>query len=92
MRQINPAALGVGADVAQNVGELQRLAEVNGVIAARGILVAENFDAQQADDGRDVIAIQFQLLEIFVALDVQIHFAALDQFIEEREGQVELRG
>ena len=36
-RQINPAAFGVGAHVAQNIGELQRLAEMHGVVAAHGI-------------------------------------------------------
>ena len=88
-RQINPAAFGVGADVTQDVGELQRLAEINGIIAARGILIAENLDAQQADNRGDAMAIEFELRESFIALDLQIHLATLDQFIEEREREPE---
>ena len=90
MREINPSAGGVGADVAQDVGELERLAEMDGIIAARRIFVAENLDAQEADDGRDMVTILFQRLKVVVALDVQIHFAALDQIIEQVEAQVEL--
>ena len=62
---------------------------MHGVIAARGVLIAENFDAQQADDGRDAMAIEFKLVKIFVAQRVQVHFAAFDELVKQREGQLE---
>ena len=36
------------------------------------------------------MAIQLKLFIVFVALGVQIHFAAFDQFVEQRVGQVKL--
>ena len=50
--------------------------------------MAEYFDAQQADDRRDAITIKFKLLKIVIAIDVQIHLTAFDQFIKKREGQM----
>src|SRR6266571_3180523 len=38
----------------------------------------------------DAIAIKFQLLIVLIALDVQVHFYALQQFIKMLEGQVVL--
>ena len=60
--QINAPALGVGADVPQDVGQLEGLAEVDRVVAAGRVAVAEDLDAQQADDRGDAIAVEFQLL------------------------------
>ena len=90
LRQVNPPARRVSLHVAQNIGQLKRLAEVNGIITARRIPVAENFNAQQPHDGGDPVAIKFQRLPTGVAPDVQIHFTAFDQFIQQREGQLEL--
>ena len=82
MREINAAARGVVFHVAQNVRQLQRLTEINGVVVARGIFVAENFDAQKPDDGGDAMAIKFKLGAVFVTQRVQIHFATFDEFVE----------
>ena len=85
LRQINSSPFGIRAHVAQNVGELERFAQVDGVTAARGILVAENLDAQEASHRSNAIAVKFKLLEVLVTLDLKIHFASLEQFVEQRE-------
>src|SRR6185437_1490645 len=87
LRQINPPALRIDADIAKDVGQLERFAEVNGVIAAGRVVITENLDAQKANDRRHAIAIKLELLVIFVTLDFQVHFAAANQFIEKRERQ-----
>ena len=66
------------------------MAQVDGVIAAGGILIAKDLDAQEADDGGDAVAIGFQLLGIGIAVNLQIHFAAPDEFVEQGKGEVEV--
>ena len=87
-RQINAAALGVCPHVAENVGQLQRLAERVGIFTARGILVAEDLDTEQPDHGGDAVAVAFEILEGFVSFDVEVHLHAANQLIEQVEGQV----
>ena len=58
--EVNAAAVGVVAHVAEDVGELERLAEVHGVVAAGRVAVAEDLDAQQADDGRHAVAVELE--------------------------------
>ena len=66
------------------------LPEINGVIARGGILVAKNFDAQEADDGGDAIAIEFQLLKILVAHCVARSISQpLMQIVEQFKAQSE---
>ena len=86
-RQIDPAAFRIPADVAQNIRELQGFAEINRVIPAGRILVAENFDAEQPDDRRDPVAIQLELLASAIPFDVEIHFHPANELVEvfERE-------
>ena len=55
---------------------------MNSVVVARRILVAEDLNAQETNDGRDAVAVEFQLFVIFVTQRIQIHFAALDEFIK----------
>src|ERR1017187_6129040 len=76
LRQVNPSARGIAFHVAQNVRDLKRLAEINGVVVAGGIFKAENFNAQQPDDGGDAVAVEFQRLIILITQRVQIHLAA----------------
>ena len=82
---VDPAI--VFARIAEDVGELQRLAEIDGVVAAGRVLVAEDFNAQEADDRRHSMAVEVQLLPGFVALRVEVHLAALDEFVEQLEAQ-----
>src|SRR5690349_8980274 len=48
-RDINPSAFRVSAHVAEDVGELKGLAEINRVVAAARVLITEDFDAEQPD-------------------------------------------
>ena len=79
-REVDAPARGVVAHVAEDVGELERLPEVDGVVTAGGAGVAEDFNAQQPDDGRDVVAIFFQRFKIFVAQRVDDFWFALLHF------------
>ena len=62
--QINaPPVVQVGADIPDNVRQLQRQPKINRELAAGRRPAAEDFDAHQAHDARDAMAIGFQLLE-----------------------------
>ena len=87
-RQIDSPPFGVRAHVPQDVGQLQRLAQIDGVIAAGGIPVPKYLDAEQSDHRGDPVAVQFQIREIGIALDVQIHLHPLEEFIEQLEAQL----
>ena len=50
-------SLRIGTHVAQNVGQLQSLPEINGVVATSRIAVSKNFDTQQSHHGCDPITI-----------------------------------
>ena len=85
--QVDAAALGIGADIAQDVGELQGFAQVAGVVAGGGVFTPKNPDAQQPHHRGHAVAVGFQLFIIVVCLDFQIHFAALDQFVKQLKRQ-----
>src|SRR5581483_6622426 len=80
--QINAAARGVLAHVADDVGELERDTQVLGVIASARIAVAEDFYADEADRRGHPVAVQAQLLEALVARAREIHLDAVDDFLE----------
>src|SRR5579864_909135 len=90
LRQINPAAVSVRTHITEDVRQLKGFAEIDSVIAARGILIAEDFDAQQADNGRYAVAVKFELIVVLVAADLEVHLAAPDKLVEERKRQAEL--
>src|SRR6185503_2779182 len=87
-RQVNAAAFRVDPDIAKDVRELKSFAEVVSVVATGGFGVTENLDAQEADDRGDSITVMLELLEGFVALDVEVHLDASDQFVEQRKGKL----
>jgi len=90
-RQINPAALCIRTDITQDIGELQRLSQMNRVFMARGIFVSEDFNAEQAHDGSNPVTVEFQGFVGLVTLNVEIHFDALQQRIEMLERQSVLK-
>src|SRR5688500_13185699 len=55
--QVDPIALEIDANVTNDVGHLQRQAEVVGVLARAGIAAAENLDADHSHRRRDATAI-----------------------------------
>ena len=48
--EVNAATLSVVAHVAKDVGELEGLAKVNGILLAGLFAIPENFNTQQAHD------------------------------------------
>ena len=65
--QVDAAAGEVVLDVAENVRELQRDAEIQGVGAGAFVAAAEDPDADQADRRRDAPAVLDQIVERLVA-------------------------
>ena len=80
--QVDAPRTRVDLDVAQDIRELQRDAEVHRVIAGAGIAVAEDLDAREPDGGRHAVAVRVQLLERLVAGLVQVHLDARDDLFE----------
>ena len=62
-RQIDASALGVFADVAQDVGELEGDAGFFGEFFGARVGVAKDADADEADDGGNVVAVAAQVFE-----------------------------
>src|SRR4051812_34834044 len=60
-REVNAATFCVCADIAENIRELEGLAEGDSVVFATGILIAEDIDAQQANDRGNAVAVKFKL-------------------------------
>src|SRR5216117_3742896 len=58
LRDVDPAAAGIGADVADDVGELQRHAEAHRVLARARVGVAEDLDAAQAHGRGHAVAVR----------------------------------
>ncbi len=81
----------IGRHVADDIGQLQRDAEIDRVVARLQIAIAENLDADQPDGRRHAQAVLPQLLERVVAVALQIHGDAVDQIFECRSRQFELR-
>ncbi len=76
LRQIEPADGGILVEVAQDVGELQRAAEVMRQRQPVIPLHAEHTDAQPADRARDPVAIEVERREVRRAdgsRDVHLH-------------------
>jgi hypothetical protein len=82
LREVHAAAGGVLGDVAEDVGVLQREAEVLGVAAGGVGLVAEDGDAQEADARGDAVAVQAQLGHVGVGGAVEVHRHAGDDLVE----------
>ena len=61
--KVDAAAFGVFADVPENVGELEGDAGVLGKLFGARVGVAEDADADQADDGGDVVAVLAEVFE-----------------------------
>ena len=62
--QVDPATTRVLADIANDVGELERDAEVTRVAFGRGRLVAEDARGEQAHDAGDAMAVSFEVGEV----------------------------
>src|SRR2546422_635801 len=90
LRDVDPAAAGIGADVADDVGELQRHAEAHRVLVRARVGVAEDLDAAQAHGRGHAVAVRRQVLERLVRRALQVHLAALDDRLEGRARQAEL--
>ena len=68
----------IGADVAQDVRELQGLAEIDGVLPGARIRIAEDLDAAEADRRRNAVAVRIELLRRFERGAVDVHLDAVD--------------
>ena len=55
---------------------------------ALGVLIAEDFDAQQPDDGSNPVTILLQFFIRWITLHFQVHFDALNKLVEKPERQV----
>ena len=90
-RQIEPAEAGVLVDVAQDIGQLQRAAEMMRQRDAVLLAHAEHAHRQAADRRGDAVAIEIELIEARRAdvLD-RVHLHAVDDGEEVLLAQAEL--
>ena len=77
-RQVDAATHGVFAHVANDVGELQGAAQPVGVFGGLRLGLPKDAGRYFAHHARNQVAVLVQLLPIGVAVQVQIHMAALD--------------
>src|SRR5207244_1626337 len=70
------------ADVAHDVGELQRLAEVDRVLPRARIGVAEDLDAAEPHGRGYAIAVRLEVLGRLVADALEVHLAAVDDRLQ----------
>ena len=87
-RQVDAAAREVAGDVAQDVGQLQRDAEIDRVLLARrdpGSRRSRTHISPTAEATRMQYSVE--LLERLVAPPVQVHLDAVDQRLEGRRGR-----
>ena len=88
-RHVHAAARQIVLDVADDVGELQRDAEIQRVVARLRIAAAEDPDTDQADRRRDAVAILQQIVECLIPRRVEIHRHAVDHVGKSIPWQVE---
>lgn len=90
LRQIDAALGRIGPDVPQNVRQLERHPETDGVVLRPGRCRPEDVEADQSYDRRDAIAIEREVLHRSVSHRREIHAHALDQLFEigSRDGEL----
>src|SRR5438876_774359 len=84
LRHIHAPGPGVGADVADDVRELECLAQLDRVLARAGVGVAEDLDAAEPDRRGDAVAVRVELLRRLVGDAVEVHLDAVDDRLERR--------
>src|SRR6202034_2309691 len=82
LRDVNAVILEVLADVAQDVGQLERDAAFLGQLKRFGRLKTKNVDDGEANHARDLIAVAIQLIEGSELLGLEIRADAIDHLIE----------
>src|SRR5207247_6086710 len=82
LRHIHAPGPGVGADVADDVRELECLAQLDRVLARAGVGVAEDLDAAEPDRRGDAVAVRVELLRRLVGDAVEVHLDAVDDRLE----------
>ena len=91
LRQVDPSVGEVDADVADDVGQLQREPEVERIVARPRVAAPEDLDADQSDRRGHATAVSGQLVEGRVTRSMQVHFDAIDEVVERLARQGELR-
>ena len=81
-RQVDAAPLGVRAEVAHDVRQLERDSQVDRVVPGPRVRVAEDLDAGQTDRPRHPVAVLVELLERGVAPLVDVHLDAVEDRLE----------
>ncbi len=90
VRQVHASVLVVLADVAQDIGQLHRDAEVVGQARVLADVAAgEDRQAQPSDRARDVAAVDDELVEGLVPGPAHVELDAVDQQLERLERQRE---
>src|SRR5262245_10423690 len=78
-REIDASPACVLGDVAQDVRQLEGEPELGRVLPCRGVPVAEDLDADEADGARHAVAVRLEVaVPRLVALPVEVHLDPLD--------------
>ena len=89
-RQVHAALLQVHRHVTNDVRQLQRHPQVDGVIPGGLVAVAEDLHADEANRGGDAVTVLEQRLEVGIPVIREVHLHAVDQGFELEPWQVEL--
>jgi len=76
------SVLEVFLDVAEDVGELEGVAEGDGVVSGALDISSEEGEADEADGGGDAVAVALEVFPGLEALGGEVHFAAFDDIDE----------
>jgi len=86
LRQIDPSLLRVGPDITQYVCQLERDAEIHGVLFRPFMMIPEHFGADEPNSGSGAVAILLKLPKRLVPVLHKVHLHSLQQ-IEEMVGR-----
>ena len=83
-RQVDSSLPGVLSDIAQDICELQRMTEMNGIGLASGIATSENFYRNQPHRAGYAPAVEFQIRKRCKTVRFDIRGATTDDFRKKR--------
>ena len=82
LRQVNAITRRIFPDVTQDIRQLQRHSQIDGVLFCPRIAIGENFQAHEPRDRSHAIAVLVQFIEGFIAMLEQIHLTPGNQFFK----------
>ena len=87
-RQVDSVSLNVFTNISQDVGQLHEDAPRLSVFSCHGVVVAVDFNAHQANDGGNSVAVNIEFVKGAVAVVVEVVLHARNQVVKDFSGDV----